>query len=269
MGDKETIFLRAQLTDCLATRIAQNVGSQEVDLVNWIFDRLKVTNGSSILELCCGTGEQTIRLLELVGEKGEVVALDISPDSLQRLASRLDEGRLSRLTAVQSSMEDLGSALEKTHLRAPRFDMVFCAYGLYYSSDANNVLAQTKERLKAGGRIVVIGPFGPNNRPLFDLLERSGVEIPTAVRYTSQDFMEAKIAPWATRNFQTVRIHTLVNRIRWANPDQVLSYWKSSTFFEANRLESVQGRLNDHFRHSGEFVNEKWVMLLEMADARA
>ena len=69
---------RATQSELLEQRIAENSASQQVDLATWIFERVHVKPGEKVLELCCGTGGQTLTMLERVGDNGHVTALDIS-----------------------------------------------------------------------------------------------------------------------------------------------------------------------------------------------
>jgi len=80
---------RATQSELLEQRIAENACSQEIDLATWIFERAQVRPGDQVLELCCGTGGQTLPLLDRVGDNGHVVALDVSTTALQTLASKV------------------------------------------------------------------------------------------------------------------------------------------------------------------------------------
>ena len=60
---------RATQPELLEERIAENRASQEIDLADWIFERLQVRSQDNVLELCCGTGGQTLRFLELLASR--------------------------------------------------------------------------------------------------------------------------------------------------------------------------------------------------------
>jgi ubiquinone/menaquinone biosynthesis C-methylase UbiE len=259
---------RATQPRLLEQRIAENTASQEIDLVTWIFERMPVRLEDQVLELCCGTGGQTLKFLDLLGESGRIVALDISRDALDTLTSK--SGRNSdKLILVEAGLDNFSPALRKAHLQPPAFDLVFCAYGLYYSADARQTLDQARSWLKPEGRIIVVGPFGPNNRPLFDLVRASGGTIPEAVISSSERFMSETVLPWGARNFESVSVHTMTNRVRWTTPERVLNYWQNTTFCDAHKRAAFEVLLQRHFVERGEFVNQKWVMMVEMTHARA
>lgn len=259
---------RASDASCLEGRIAQNAGYQKTDLVEWIFERVKVDRGSRVLELCCGTGNQSIKLIELIGAEGHLTALDISEEALEKLRARLDEDGLQRVSTIAGSMDDLPELLQRHGLKDEKYDLILCAYGLYYSERVDRLLMELTKRLSANGRIVVVGPFGPNNGPLFGLLEDAGVEIPEYVMYTSRDFMETKVLPFANRNFQTSHVNVLVNPISWTSKEDVYEYWRNTTFFDEAKSDFVIESLNKIYEKKTIFMNEKWVMMVELNKKR-
>ena len=264
-----TTTSRATQAELLEQRIAENRQSQEVDLVAWIFERARVEPSDQILELCCGTGSQTLRMLSVLGENGRVAALDLSATALEVLAGKASGDESRKLSTVQASLDEVSPALDRSGFRRPAFDLIFCAYGLYYSQNPRKTLDETFGWVKPHGRVVVVGPFGPNNKQLFEMVQASGVKLGEAVVSSSQSFMLETVVPWATLQFESVRISTMVNRVRWATPERVLNYWQNTTFYDATRRPAFETLLGRHFAEHGEFVNEKWVMMVEMRDARS
>jgi SAM-dependent methyltransferase len=260
---------RATRPDLLEQRIAENASSQGIDLATWIFERVQVRPGEYVLELCCGTGGQTLSLLDRVGDDGRVVALDISQAALNTLTSKAGDRNGKRLICVEGSLENFSASLRKVGVQHDGFDLIFCAYGLYYSSDAQRTLQEARSQLKPEGRIVVAGPFGPNNKPLFDLVRASGVTIADNVVFSSESFMLQAVLPWGTRNFESISVHTMVNPVSWATPERVVNYWQNTTFYDPERRGDFAGLVQAHFAKLPVFVNEKWVMLVEMSHGRA
>jgi ubiquinone/menaquinone biosynthesis C-methylase UbiE len=260
---------RATQAELLEQRIAENRQAQEVDLVAWIFERARIDASDQILELCCGTGGQTLRMLSLVGESGQVVGLDTSAAALETLSGKATGEARRKLRTLQASLDELSRALKGSGFTPPSFDLIFCAYGLYYSQNPRRTLDEVFAWLKPQGRIVVVGPYGPNNKQLFDLVEASGVTLSEAVVSSSGKFMLDTVIPWATLRFESVRVSTMVNPVRWGTAERVLNYWQNTTFYDAARRTTFEGLLERHFAKNREFVNEKWVMMVEMQDARS
>lgn len=268
MNDHSNIIFKARNTESLEKRIAENVASQELDLSKWIFDGIKVNVGARVLELCCGTGAQTLSFVKLIGDNGCVVAIDVSREALVKLSSKVDAKQLSRLTLIETDVDRLGEALIKQGISRPYFDIIFCAYGLYYSTDVELILRLLKEYLISKGVIIIVGPFGPNNIQLYDLLRSSGVNIPDFVSFSSGRFMYDKVIPWASTNFKKVSIRTAINKVKWNSPDQILTYWENSTFYVSEKRNIVKKSIDDYFKGNQYFVNEKWIMMVKMSNAR-
>jgi ubiquinone/menaquinone biosynthesis C-methylase UbiE len=258
---------RATQTELLEQRIAENTASQEIDLATWIFERIQVRPGDRVLELCCGTGGQTLSLLELVGEAGQVVALDISRAALDTVTSKAAVNR-DRLVPIEANLDSFPSMLREARMQQGGFDLVFCAYGLYYAADARQILQEARSWLKPRGSIVVVGPFGPNNKPLFNLVCSSGIRLAEPVIFASERFMSQIVLPWAAENFEALSVQTMVNHVRWTTPEKVLNYWQNTTFYDAEKCAAFQELLHSHFVEHRAFVNEKWVMLVEMSRGR-
>jgi ubiquinone/menaquinone biosynthesis C-methylase UbiE len=258
---------RSTQAELLEQRIAENSASQEIDLATWIFERVQVRPGERVLELCCGTGGQTLALLDRVGEAGQVVALDISRTALDTLTSKAAVNR-HRLRTIEANLDSFSLSLREAGVPQGAFDLVFCAYGLYYSADARQTLQEAQSWLAPRGRIVVIGPFGPNNKPLFDLVRSSGVQLADPVTFSSERFMSQMVLPWGAEKFEALSVHTMVNRVHWATPERVLNYWQNTTFYDLEKRPLFEELLHSHFARHGAFINEKWVMLVEMSCGR-
>ena len=101
-------------------RITENVKNQQIDLLQWIFERLQIEKDCRVLELCCGTGSQTMRLLEMVGSSGHVVALDVAEDAIEKLRNKAGKEYGNRLSTVAVKMEDFPNDLSLAQNRAKR-----------------------------------------------------------------------------------------------------------------------------------------------------
>lgn len=262
-----SVFQRAKATDCLQARIDANVGGQQLDLTQWIFESLTVRPGSRVLELCCGTGAQSCAILDLVGPDGHLVALDASAEAVASVREKCKPEHQGRLTALQGELDNIPAALASAGVQG-EFDLIFCAYGLYYSSDASATLDVCLKMLRPGGAIAVVGPHGRNNWPLYQLLENAGVTIPPVVYEGSASFMRDVVVKWAEASVLKVDIRMVDNAVTWKSGDRVLDYWRNSTFYEASREAAVSAMLEQHFSTHGSFTNVKCIMLAIMTHAR-
>jgi ubiquinone/menaquinone biosynthesis C-methylase UbiE len=259
---------KATESSSLKTRIEKNEQAQELDFIGWIFDHLDINAGERVLELCCGTGSQTVEFLNRVGEEGNVVAVDVSAESLETLEDRVEDDKQSRLTIIEADVMEIESALAEAGYDETMFDIVFCAYGLYYLDEPLTVLENASKFLAPEGSITIVGPFGPNNGPWFSLLSEAGVELPEFVRYSNSTFMNETVVPWAAENFEHLAVETAVNHIERTNADELFEYWESSTYFDQERAGAVQKILDDYFASADRLVNRKWIMHITMQNQR-
>ena len=53
--------------------------------------------------------------------------------------------------------------------------------------------------------------------------------------------MSEVVVHWAAVKFQSTRISTMVNPVRWATPERVLNYWQNTTFYSADHRPNSRG----------------------------
>jgi ubiquinone/menaquinone biosynthesis C-methylase UbiE len=80
----------------------------------WLMDpskTLQISNvqpGQSILEVGCGTGFFTIPIAQMIGDKGQLVAMDASAGFLEEVATKVQKANLSNVCIVQRDALDTG-----------------------------------------------------------------------------------------------------------------------------------------------------------------
>ena len=213
-------------TDFLITRINQNENYQTVDINKWAFEKIKGSNKEiNILELCCGTGKQTDYLIRMF-PNANISCLDISIEAINTVKNNF-KNNSKQMKFYNMGIDDFFNKNKK------EYDIIFCSYGLYYSSNIDFVLDKINISLSPTGKLIVMGPYGDNNKPLFDILLGLNVNIPSLVISSSSTFMFEKVLADTIRNFSETHIYTTQNNILWENIGSVMSYWKNSTFFDA------------------------------------
>jgi len=246
----------------LEKRIKCNEENQSLDLVAWIFDKLKIEADSTILELCCGTGKQTSEFLKIIGDNGRLLAIDISKESIKEIEQNIMPGEQFSSCAVVGKMETFPQIAKEKGFN--HFDLSFCAYGLYYSNNPIETLNDLKKMSIKSSKIVIVGPYGENNFNLFDFLEKLGVKIPAFVKHSSQKFMTDVVFPWALENSNKVTTYTAKNEIIWKKSEDLLNYWMNSTFFDEKLIDKVQDAVIDYFNTNNEFLVAKHIMMIEI-----
>lgn len=258
---------RQQTSDMLVNRINLNAKSQSLDFNTWVFDGFDFPKNAKILEICCGTGKQTHLFLEKLGSDGAVTAVDASQESLERLRASLAISNDPRLQLVNCDIDTLvDNVLQR---QASKYDLIFCSYGLYYSRDVTALLAALKKFLNEDGTMIVVGPFGPNNEQLFNLVENAGAKIDEEIKFTSGQFMYEIVFPWMSMNFSFIGVRTTYNDVTWENLEDILTYCRSTTYYHEESREVFVALARDEMnKNDGKFLNTKWIMSLVASGSR-
>lgn len=103
--------------------------------------------GERVLDIATGTGFVSIPTAHLVGEKGTVVGVDISPGMLAQAAEAIHDADLGNIDLIQADAETLNYPNES-------FDLITCCNALPYMSDIPRSLSGWRLMLRPGGRFV-------------------------------------------------------------------------------------------------------------------
>lgn len=115
-----------------------------------MLDMTGVKQGSRVLDVAAGAGEQTLTAARRVGPSGYVLATDLSAGILERAARN---ARLAGLGNVETAVVD-GEALGG--IEAEPFDAVISRVGLIYFPDQHAALSGMRGHLKPGGKVGAI-----------------------------------------------------------------------------------------------------------------
>lgn len=120
-----------------------------------IMKRMDVQEGTSALDVCCGTGDWSFALADAVGDQGEVIGLDFSKNMLSVAEKRLKtKEQKTPLTFIH------GNAMELP-FEDNSFDYVTIGFGLRNVPDYMNVLKEMRRVVKPGGKVVCLETSQP------------------------------------------------------------------------------------------------------------
>ena len=108
--------------------------SKLIELVN-------ASKGSSVLDLACGTGVVTKKILEKVGNSGYVVGVDASIAAI-KIAKKWN--------GLKSNLDFLNIDAEKFSF-SQKFDIITCQYALFFFPNAQKALKNIRSSLKKTG----------------------------------------------------------------------------------------------------------------------
>ncbi len=122
-----------------------------------------IVEGSRVLDVAAGAGEQSLRIAERVGPTGHVLATDIAPNLLELAAG---DAAAAGLTQVETREVD-GEELET--LPAASFDAAVSRVGLIYFPDQQRALRGMLHALRPGGRVATVTYSTPEANAFFSI----------------------------------------------------------------------------------------------------
>ncbi|MBI5485466.1 MAG: methyltransferase domain-containing protein [Deltaproteobacteria bacterium] len=234
------------------SNINSSYGTNDFD--SWVDSIVGRIDFSTVLDICCGTGNQLMKYAKKTNVD-HIIGVDVSSESLNTADQRLQSLGVLHYKLLPVSMEEMFSSAE---INTAVFDLISCFYGLYYSKDVSRTLHQMVGHLSGNGAILIVGPYGRNNAVLFNILQKY-FALPELVLRSSTTFIENEVIPVLCQQL-TVQVETFVNNVRFPDVKAVMDYWKASTFYSQPHEAAVMRDVESHFQEHGAFAMEKHVM---------
>lgn len=115
-----------------------------------VLEVVGIREGESVLDFFCGPGDFSIAAAEMVGEKGEVNALDIHPLALETVEARAGRRGFRNLYTIFSDLE--------TGMKDGSVDAVLLYGVLHRTSDKGSLIREISRITRPGGVVSVSGP---------------------------------------------------------------------------------------------------------------
>jgi SAM-dependent methyltransferase len=128
-----------------------------------MLDMARVEQGSRVLDVAAGAGEQTLLAARRVGPSGHVLATDISPTILRYAAASAHREGLGNVETRELDGE------RHDALPAGSFDAAVSRVGLIYFPDQQRALRGIRHALREGGRFAAVVYSTPDRNPFFAL----------------------------------------------------------------------------------------------------
>jgi ubiquinone/menaquinone biosynthesis C-methylase UbiE len=110
---------------------------------------LGVQPGMTVCDMGCGNGFHTLKLAEMVGPDGHVLAVDIQPEMLKLLRDRMEESGVENVTPILGSLHD-------PRLPAGQIDMILLVDVYHEFSHPEYMLRAMRKALAPDGVIVQV-----------------------------------------------------------------------------------------------------------------
>jgi SAM-dependent methyltransferase len=125
-----------------------------------MLDLAEVREGARVVDIAAGAGGQTVAAARRVGERGAVLATDISAAILDFAASEAHRAGLGNVATRTLDGEELD-------VEAGSFDAAISRLGLMYMPDKGRALAEAAQALRPGGRYAAIVFAEPERNGFF------------------------------------------------------------------------------------------------------
>ena len=144
-------------------RQADEIRALTAEATAGLISRLRPQPGQRLLDVAAGTGDPSLRLAELVGPAGHVLAADGARGMAEALTRRVADRKLSNVSVLHAAAEalDVPGAL---------FDGACCRFGAMFFEDPSRALANMHRAVRRGGRLVLAVWGAPERNPYFTLI---------------------------------------------------------------------------------------------------
>lgn len=110
---------------------------------------LGVKPGMTICDMGCGNGFHTLKMAEMVGDKGSIYGVDVQPEMLKLLRERFEEKGLENVVPILGSFHN-------PHLPKNSVDLILLVDVYHEFSHPEFMLRSMREALKPDGVIVLV-----------------------------------------------------------------------------------------------------------------
>jgi SAM-dependent methyltransferase len=194
-----------------------------------MLDMCGITQGSRVLDVAAGAGEQTMAVARRIGDDGHVLATDISPSIL---AFAAHEANLSGFNNVDTHALD-GEKL--TELETDPFDAVISRVGLIYFPDQQKALAGMRHQLKKDGKVGAMVYSTADQNPFFSIpvsIIRRRANLPAPLAGQPGPFslgnVEALEAAFLQAGFSNIEIETVNAPVRLSTAMECVQFEQES-----------------------------------------
>lgn len=136
-------------------------GAQKI--TDKLVELAEIKSGNRVLDVATGIGEPAITAARIVGEKGYVLATDISPQMLAIGRER------ARSQGLQNIIEFKEGDAELVDLPNATFQAAICRWGLMFLPNLSIALSNIQKSLVSGGKFATAVWANPSKVPLISL----------------------------------------------------------------------------------------------------
>lgn len=110
---------------------------------------LNIKPGQTVCDMGCGNGFYSLKMAKLVGDQGQILAVDIQKEMLEKLKARAKKAKITNIKPILGSLID-------PKLPEGQVDLILCVDVYHEFSHPEHMLRKMRESLKPGGRLALV-----------------------------------------------------------------------------------------------------------------
>jgi len=231
-----------------------------------MLDMCDVTQGSRVLDVAAGAGEQSMTTAKRVGQSGYVLATDLAPEILKYAAQAAKREGLNNLDTQVVDGENLNE------IKAGLFDAVISRVGLIYFPDQQKALAGMKDQLKTGGKLAAMVYSTADMNPFFSIpvgIIRRRANLPAPLVGQPGPFSLGQVATlkevFETAGLKDVQVKSIDAPVRLSSAIECMQFEQESFGALHQMMSSMTDAEKDdtweeieqtlkQFEHDGQFI---------------
>lgn len=140
-----------------STRFSDEESRDKLNEADDVMARAGLEPGMTVADIGAGDGYYTVRLATKVGANGRVLAQDIQPKVIERLADRVAREQLDNVSIKLGAEDD-------PRLPANSFDRVFLIHMYHEIGEPYALMWRLRPALREGGEVVIVDADRPTNQ---------------------------------------------------------------------------------------------------------
>jgi ubiquinone/menaquinone biosynthesis C-methylase UbiE len=190
--------------------------------------------GMRVVDLACGPGTLSRRLVQSVSPGGDVVGIDLAPGMIELARTSIPDARFEVMD------------IERLEFADESFDAAVCGHGFQFAPDLGAALREARRVLRAGGRLAASVPVEETNGSVWTVLDavidrwlppaaQAADRNPTrAVVSDIDDFSQAAL----DAGFTSAHVEVIEEKVRWPSAEQLVAMF-TSWWSCASRLDGM------------------------------